>query len=80
MKWNENKFSDVILFKLYPIVNVFLVLFQTITLSTQKVEITLVQRYFSVVTLKQHYFKPLFLHGIYLNANTGMFMNTKYPI
>ena len=39
---------------MHPIVNVFLVRFQTVTLQTQRVEITLVQRCFRVVTLKQH--------------------------
>ena len=35
MKCNENKFSDVILLKLQPTVNVFLVRFQTTTQQTQ---------------------------------------------
>ena len=54
MKWNENKFADIILLKMNPIVNIFLVRFRTITLLTQGVEITLVQCCFNVVTLKQH--------------------------
>ena len=36
MKCNENKFAEVILLKLYPIVNLFVVLFQKITLQTQR--------------------------------------------
>ena len=51
MMYNENKFADVILLKLDPIVNVFLVRFRTITLQTQEIKITLVQRCFNVVTL-----------------------------
>ena len=54
MKWNENKFAGIILLKLNPIVNIFLVRFRTITQLTQGVEITLVQYCFNVVTLKQH--------------------------
>ena len=51
MMYNENKFADVILLKLDHIVNVFLVRFRTITLQTQEIKITLVQRCFNVVTL-----------------------------
>ena len=54
MKCNENKFADVIFLKLHPIVNVFVVRFQTITLQTQGAEMTLVQRCFNIVTLKRN--------------------------
>ena len=56
MKCNENKFADVTLLKLHPIVNVFMVRVRTIILQTQGVEITLVQhRFFNVLTLKLFY-------------------------
>ena len=40
MKYNETKFSDVILLKLYLIVNFFLERFQEMTLKTQGLELT----------------------------------------
>ena len=54
MKYNENKSSDVILFKLHPTMNVFQVSFQAITLQKQGVQKMLVHRCFIVVTLKQY--------------------------
>ena len=44
---------------MHPIVNVFLVRFQTITLETHGVETTLVQCCFIVVTLKKHRIKVI---------------------
>ena len=59
MKINKNKFADVVLLKLHPIRSVFLVCFRTVTLQRQGIKIILVQRYFNVVTLKQHWITVL---------------------
>ena len=83
MMYNENKFADVILLKLDHIVNVFLVRFRTITLQTQEIKITLVQRCFNVVTLNNielRLFRPPVFSGYYLNADTGLLMSTRYPM
>ena len=59
MKYNENEFADATLLKLHPIVNVFLLRLQAITLQKQGVEITFVQGCFNVVMLKEHLVKVI---------------------
>ena len=76
-------FSNIILLKLYPIVNVFLFYFQTITKQLtckqrgwNNVSLTLSQRRHVETTVN---FNLLLLQGICLNASTSLFMNTGYP-
>ena len=68
---------------MHPVVNDILVRFETITLQTHGVEVTLVQHCLNVMTLRLHWikvFQLLCLQGIYLNANTSLLRNTGYSL